>query len=238
MAFLWSRLLQDTAERKDPQLLLLWVCSFFNFSASPPQPSCSLPPPQMKITFSSISKGGYPPWSPETNHQYPVECKQVVKTLLMIHSIHPQSKQPRHPECLLYRLPIELLLQIIRLAVDVPCSRMHSFYTTSPIPNPLLRIIFLRFKRWRIETIASTQTHSRCCMGRICSCPHMWVLSSITLLVLLHCSLPLIPLSIRWWGIVFMGWFSWTSKARQNLSSRCEEPLYWPWLLLLSCLLK
>jgi len=69
-------------------------------------------------TLNSISIGGYPPWSPETNHQYPVECKQVVKTLLMIHSIHPQSKQPRHPECLLFRLPMELLLEIIRLAVD------------------------------------------------------------------------------------------------------------------------
>jgi len=59
----------------------------------------------------------------------------------MIHASHPQTKQPRHPECLLYRLPMELLLEIIRLGFDLPCFRTSSF----PFPAGQQLIDFFHF---------------------------------------------------------------------------------------------
>ena len=107
------------------------------------------PQTKRKIT-NNVAIGGYPPWSPKTNRHYPVEFKRVVKTLLMIHSVQPKTQKPRHPECLLYLLPMELLLAIIKLAV-LPCYRMSSIFIRS-----LINIKSFLFSSQ--DHISSTQT--------------------------------------------------------------------------------
>ena len=67
-------------------------------------------------TFLSSSHesllAGLPKWNTELHKTYPTPFKTAVKTLLMIHSRDSQH-QPRHPECLIWRVPIELIMRII-----------------------------------------------------------------------------------------------------------------------------
>jgi len=183
------------------------------------------------------SKGGYPPWSPETNHQYPVECKQVVKTLLMIHSIHqnPINLDILNVFCIFFQWNCLLKLFDLQSIFLVTVCHLISFW------NLLSEILF------------GLQSHISLMLGWKRENCGKWfqentfeMLHGEIMLLSSHVSPPSFrvitryfnsTISIRWWGIVFMGWFSWTSDEGYMFSSWSEETLFcWRWFLF-SCLL-
>ena len=57
-------------------------------------------------------------WKPSTNYKFPSYVQNMARTLMVLTLIDPVSLKPRHIECLFYKMPKDVLFQIIALVVE------------------------------------------------------------------------------------------------------------------------
>lgn len=57
-------------------------------------------------------------WKPSKHHRFPLYIQNIVRTLMILSLKDPITLEPRYPQCLFYKLPRDILYQIINSVVE------------------------------------------------------------------------------------------------------------------------